>query len=144
MRTGQRRSKKTSKTQKHIGEDGNVGVILLLVVEQVLEPLARQQHRGAEPPDDILRRLGPPDRRDRQVEADVLGDRALAAQHLQARGVFEPQMVDIGADAKFGGQVEIGRSVERRVGKECVSTSRSRWWPYTEKKKSCENKFNNI
>src|SRR3546814_12322456 len=78
MRTGQVRSKKTSKTQNHIGEDGNVGVILLLVVEQVLEPLARQQHRGAEPPDDILRRLWPPDRRARQVEADVLWDRALA------------------------------------------------------------------
>src|SRR3546814_15710294 len=27
------------------------------------------------------------------------------------------------------------RSEERRVGKECVSTCRSRWSPYTEKKK---------
>src|SRR3546814_15975214 len=27
------------------------------------------------------------------------------------------------------------RSVERRVGKECVSTCRSRWWPYHSKKK---------
>src|SRR3546814_11352634 len=26
------------------------------------------------------------------------------------------------------------RSEERRVGKECVSTCRSRWWPYREKK----------
>src|SRR3546814_19319042 len=26
------------------------------------------------------------------------------------------------------------RSEERRVGKECVSTCRSRWWPYHEKK----------
>src|SRR3546814_3646868 len=25
---------------------------------------------------------------------------------------------------------ETGRSEERRVGKECVSTGRSRWWPY--------------
>src|SRR3546814_17809972 len=24
----------------------------------------------------------------------------------------------------------MGRSEERRVGKECVSTCRSRWWPY--------------
>src|SRR3546814_12347550 len=24
----------------------------------------------------------------------------------------------------------LGRSEERRVGKECVSTCRSRWWPY--------------
>src|SRR3546814_18475792 len=28
-----------------------------------------------------------------------------------------------------------GRSEERRVGKECVSTFRSRGWPYTKKKK---------
>src|SRR3546814_14408031 len=28
-----------------------------------------------------------------------------------------------------------GRSEERRVGKECVSTCRSRWSPYNEKKK---------
>src|SRR3546814_15566581 len=30
---------------------------------------------------------------------------------------------------------DIGRSEERRVGKECVSTCRSRWSPYTYKKK---------
>src|SRR3546814_20419104 len=28
------------------------------------------------------------------------------------------------------------RSEERRVGKECVSTCRFRWWPYHEKKKT--------
>src|SRR3546814_17707423 len=31
------------------------------------------------------------------------------------------------------------RSEERRVGKECGSTSRSRWWPYHEKKKATGN-----
>src|SRR3546814_14920647 len=31
--------------------------------------------------------------------------------------------------------VAAGRSEERRVGKECVSTCRSRWWPEHEKKK---------
>src|SRR3546814_15505219 len=31
-----------------------------------------------------------------------------------------------------------GRSEERRVGKECVSTCRSRWWPYHKKKKHKE------
>src|SRR3546814_11741228 len=31
------------------------------------------------------------------------------------------------------------RSEERRVGKECVSTCRSRWSPYHEKKKSYHN-----
>src|SRR3546814_9098984 len=29
----------------------------------------------------------------------------------------------------------VGRSEERRVGKECVSTCRSRWWTYPYKKK---------
>src|SRR3546814_13509592 len=31
------------------------------------------------------------------------------------------------------------RSEERRVGKECVSTCRSRWWPVHEKKKKKNN-----
>src|SRR3546814_11073477 len=30
----------------------------------------------------------------------------------------------------------VGRSEERRVGKECVSTCRSRWSPYHDKKKN--------
>src|SRR3546814_20433581 len=30
--------------------------------------------------------------------------------------------------------LERDRSEERRVGEECVSTCRSRWWPYHEKK----------
>src|SRR3546814_14485111 len=33
-----------------------------------------------------------------------------------------------------GWHIECSRSEERRVGKECVSTSRSRWSPYTYKK----------
>src|SRR3546814_14610738 len=42
----------------------------------------------------------------------------------------------------FLGRIDIhlGRSEERRVGKECVSTCRSRWSPYHEKKK---NKYQN-
>src|SRR3546814_11352914 len=32
------------------------------------------------------------------------------------------------------------RSEERRVGQECVSTCRSRWWPYHKKKKKTKNK----
>src|SRR3546814_13079390 len=34
-----------------------------------------------------------------------------------------------------GGDDQHGRSEERRVGKECVSTCRSRWSPYHSKKK---------
>src|SRR3546814_17686508 len=33
------------------------------------------------------------------------------------------------------GLVKVSRSEDRRVGKECVSTVRSRWEPYHEKKK---------
>src|SRR3546814_20087177 len=39
---------------------------------------------------------------------------------------------DIASDTEVAGDV---RSEERRVGKECVSTCRSRWSPYHEKKK---------
>src|SRR3546814_11826958 len=42
------------------------------------------------------------------------------------------------ADANLsgeGGVVVLARSEERRGGKECVSTCRSRWSPYPEKKK---------
>src|SRR3546814_12315780 len=33
-----------------------------------------------------------------------------------------------------------GRSEERRVGKECVSTCRSRWWTYHKKKTKTQKK----
>src|SRR3546814_12863192 len=41
------------------------------------------------------------------------------------------------------GEVEVPRSEERRVGKECVSTCRSRWSPYHEKKTKSKNKKTN-
>src|SRR3546814_16870339 len=40
------------------------------------------------------------------------------------------------------GTVNLTRSEERRVGKECVSTCRSRWSPYHSKKK--KNKTKNL
>src|SRR3546814_16732196 len=42
-------------------------------------------------------------------------------------------------DGTFDGSVSLGRSEERRVGKECVSTCRSRWSPYHYKKKKNNN-----
>src|SRR3546814_15321780 len=36
-------------------------------------------------------------------------------------------------------QIGLDRSEERRVGKECVSTCRSRWSPYHSKKKNTNN-----
>src|SRR3546814_1867148 len=50
----------------------------------------------------------------------------------EARHVVR-QEVDDGA---IGEERQAHRSEERRVGKECVSTCRSRWSPYHEKKKS--------
>src|SRR3546814_13180939 len=49
--------------------------------------------------------------------------------------IYEPEAAML-SDNRFGletelrGAIEEDRSAERRVGKECVSTSRSRWSPY--------------
>src|SRR3546814_8983433 len=47
-------------------------------------------------------------------------------ENTMHRAVLLAQGPDIGADAIF----LTSRSEERRVGKECVSTCRSRWSPY--------------
>src|SRR3546814_2558602 len=52
------------------------------------------------------------------VVADVLG----RAQRAAGEGVFPQALLDHA--------VGVARSEERRVGKECVSTCRSRWSPY--------------
>src|SRR3546814_21146954 len=51
---------------------------------------------------------------------------AVPAQDAPAGATAPPAAVDAGAGE---GQV-VFRSEERRVGKECVSTCRSRWSPY--------------
>src|SRR3546814_3359271 len=38
--------------------------------------------------------------------------------------------IEFGEHQRFTLKWALGRSEERRVGKECVSTCRSRWWPY--------------
>src|SRR3546814_19580706 len=95
-----------------VGEDRQIDVVALFIVEQVLEAASGHEDRGAQAADDILCRLGPPDARERQVPADILRDRAFATQHLESGGVLEPQM----------------RTEARRDGTECVSTCGSRWW----------------
>src|SRR3546814_5490327 len=53
--------------------------------------------------------------------------RQLARQHCLRRAVFETLVVRVfGPDQRR----RQDRSEERRVGKECVSTCRSRWSPY--------------
>src|SRR3546814_19359560 len=61
---------------------------------------------------------------DAHVVADL--DLVVQAHVLAAHGVLDRAAVDGGV----GADLAVVRSEERRVGKEGVSTFRSRWWPY--------------
>src|SRR3546814_20353380 len=58
-------------------------------------------------------------------------------------GKYPPVVIDMATAAAANGKLEIAqrRSEERRVGKEGVSTCRSRWWPYHEKKNKNKGKI---
>src|SRR3546814_18881116 len=58
-------------------------------------------------------------------------DGNLGKRHLQARTLTQDQ-INVFIHLTYGesGRVVPLRSEERRVGKECVSTCRSRWSPY--------------
>src|SRR3546814_11432362 len=85
-----------------------------------------------------------------KLEADLGADRlGMVEQLLNAFILFIGRTVDPAGDLHphvriVGLQAEDlanhliggGRSEERRVGKECVSTRRSRWTPYNDKKKN--------
>src|SRR3546814_8438247 len=61
-----------------------------------------------------------------------VGDDVPRADRVQVEIGF-PALHTIGKDLRHidaAGPVGVGRSEERRVGKECVSTCRSRWSPY--------------
>src|SRR3546814_15072108 len=64
--------------------------------------------------------------------AEALGyDTAWVAEHLfSTYGIVTSTQVIAAAVAQRLKRMRIGRSEERRVGKECVSTCRSRWSPY--------------
>src|SRR3546814_16223004 len=87
--------------------------------------------------------------REAQRKRRVVEDRArVAARHAAPRRLEGGRTLRVGGNiallgfAKGGGEVEVrlrrvhgpspaaGRSEERRGGKECVSTGRSRWWRY--------------
>src|SRR3546814_14877561 len=92
---------------------------------------------------------------DEIVEA-IRGGGSLSAA-LRRSGVFPPLLVYLAASGEAAGQLETmlaraadylerefddftSRSAERRVGKECVSTCRSRCSPvHKKKKKKCDN-----
>src|SRR3546814_2178374 len=58
------------------------------------------------------------------VNHDVAGDRRGHTEEPIFRGTLDREIGGAGTGR------EDGRSEERRVGKECVSTCRSRWSPY--------------
>src|SRR3546814_17770920 len=74
--------------------------------------------------------------------ADLVDQRLLLRvghQPHEVVGVGDRDLALAGADAAnlvgVAAHRLAGRSEERRVGKECVRTCRSRWWPYHSKKK---------
>src|SRR3546814_15851834 len=61
----------------------------------------------------------------------VAGAQATFEQGTAAElGRVVEEEIDIAAIRPIGVNEHLGRSEERRVGKECVSTCRSRWSPY--------------
>src|SRR3546814_3872549 len=61
--------------------------------------------------------------------SDLLTSRRVTHRHEEAPGIDGPFTVPLAAFKYAHGGPGI-RSEERRVGKECVSTCRSRWSPY--------------
>src|SRR3546814_15825272 len=74
-----------------------------------------------------------PDHLQRHIDDD---DKAQPRDPAVALDIFGE---DVGGDAHQRNRQDEtdneNRSEERRVGKECVSTCRYRWWPYHENKK---------
>src|SRR3546814_12549987 len=76
----------------------------------------------------------------RPGDAVILNDPYQGGMHLPDIFMFYPIFVEarrvgfcvvVCHHTDVGGRVPgSNRSEERRVGKECVSTCRSRWWPY--------------
>src|SRR3546814_8284837 len=97
-------------------------------------PVTDGWHPGMALPRPVERREGVTGRSGRIRE--ILA-RALEGGRLEEGDIvrlFEADGPDIALVA--GAADELRRSEERRVGKECVSTCRSRWSPYHEKKTS--------
>src|SRR3546814_10951203 len=70
--------------------------------------------------------------------AGLPGDQSAFAVKIASRGVEEQRVASWQVESILRGKVDALdrlRSEERRVGKECVSTGRSRWSPSHKKKK---------
>src|SRR3546814_18189994 len=66
-----------------------------------------------------------------KVPRQTPGPRHLITRMSPSRGAHDSELDPVGS---------LWSSEERRVGKECVSTCRSRWLRYTYKKKQIQNK----
>src|SRR3546814_13879964 len=66
-------------------------------------------------------------------------DRDVGGERLDVEAVIDIAGLEAGVEA-VEIDFEIVRSEERRVGKECVSPCRSRWWPCHEKKTNKQDK----
>src|SRR3546814_11612703 len=78
--------------------------------------------------------------------ASLLGDRSLPSiEDLVPQDLedFGPFSVLLDFSTGLENPAIVYRSEERRVGKECVSTCRSRWSPYHYKKKKKTISYNN-
>src|SRR3546814_14624294 len=99
-----------------------------------LFPYRRSSDRRAVAPAD---RVHPREVRAARREAQ----QQAAGRHADHRsqyhaGIDAPEFDDARNDRRAEFLARPQRSEERRVGKECVSTCRFRWSPYTEKKKN--------
>src|SRR3546814_9138901 len=63
------------------------------------------------------------------VDADVARDRVVEVGAEYVFDALEIIVLELGLPTLTGLEVNVDRSEERRVGKECVSTCRSRWSP---------------
>src|SRR3546814_15687054 len=84
--------------------------------------------------------LSSPDHWRRLRQAVQAGGRAARPPLRQKPGRFRPAGDDP-RRARRRCRSSGGRSEERRVGKECVSTCRSRWSPYHSKKKKTQKQI---
>src|SRR3546814_14156248 len=69
-----------------------------------------------------------PEHQGRRAGGD--GGRRVDAVHHLVMGRLAAEEAGREQPAGAVGKLRLGRSEERRVGKECDSTCRSRWWPY--------------
>src|SRR3546814_17272889 len=95
----------------------------------------RCRPRGREARDDDHRSVAPPDLHVTDPVRSPSTRRAGASEEAAGEGLAVARGAGI-LCAEHLEQVDVARSEERCVGKECVSTFRSRWARFPEKKKT--------